>query len=81
MKKFKNPKFKSITFWLGIISIVFSAAGISIDELVSWKLMGNAILSILNNPVSVIAVITAVVSVWNDNSTSGIDGIVIKDKK
>ena len=51
------------------------------DELVSWKLMGNAILSILNNPVSVIAVITAVVSVWNDNSTSGIDGIVIKDKK
>ena len=34
---------------------------------------------ILNNPVSVLAVATALIGIWNDNSTKGLDGIKSKE--
>jgi hypothetical protein len=30
-------------------------------------------IDILNNPVSVVSVITAMLGIWNDNSTQGMD--------
>ena len=67
-EKFKNPY-----FWLGIVSVIFAAAGVDFNSLTSWRLLGEALISILNNPVAVIAVIGAVLGVFNDNSTSGFD--------
>ena len=77
MKDFldKHPKFKSPYFWIGIVSIVFSAAGVDIATLTSWPLLGAALLTILNNPFTLLCVILAVMAVFNDNSTSGMDGV------
>jgi hypothetical protein len=69
-EKIKNPY-----FWLSTIALIFSASGIDFDTLTSWELMGKALLSIVSNPVAVVAVITAFLGIWNDNSTKGLDKI------
>lgn len=68
MEKLKNPY-----FWLSVIALVFSASGIEFSDLTSWALLGQALVSIVMNPVSVVAVITALLGIWNDNSTKGLD--------
>ena len=71
--KLKNPY-----FWLSTIALIFSASGVDFNELTSWQLLLDALVSILNNPVSIIAVITAFLGIWNDNSTKGLDNITNK---
>ena len=77
----KYPKFKNPYFYLSVIGLIFSASGIDFNELTSWHLLGEALIDILNNPVCVIAVITAFLGIWNDNSTKGLDGIKGKEVK
>ncbi len=67
-EKFKNPY-----FWLSTVALVFSASGVDFNELTSWALLGQALIGIVNNPVSVVAVITAFLGIWNDNSSKGLD--------
>lgn len=69
-EKLKNPY-----FWLSCIALIFSASGVDFNELTSWGLLGQALLGIVNNPVSIVAVITAFLGIWNDNSTKGMDRI------
>ena len=77
----KYPKFKNPYFYLSVIGLIFSASGIDFNELTSWHLLGEALIDILNNPVCVIAVITAFLGIWNDNSTKGLDRIKSKEVK
>ena len=81
MKDFldKHPKLKNPMFWLSIIGLLFASAGIDFNTLVSWQLLGEALMSILNNPVSVVAVLTALVGIWNNNDTKGLDGFKNKE--
>ena len=81
MKEFlKNSKFRNPYFWLSVFALIFSASGVDFNELTSWALLGNAIVDILNNPVSVVAVITAMLGIWNDNSTKGMDKLKNKEE-
>lgn len=74
MKEILNDsKFKNPYFWLSVIALIFSASGVDFNQLTSWTLLGEAIIGILANPVSVVAVITALLGIWNDNSTKGLD--------
>ena len=75
MKDFldRHPKLKSPYFWLSAIALIFSASGIDFNPLPSWQLLCKALLDILNNLVCVVAVITAFLGIWNDNSTKGLD--------
>ena len=83
MKQFldKHPKLKNPYFWLSIIGLLFASAGIDFNTLTSWQLLGEALISILNNPVSVVAVLTALVGIWNNNDTPGLDSIKKGDDK
>ena len=83
MKQFldKHPKLKNPYFWLSIVGLLFASAGIDFNTLTSWQLLGEALLSILNNPVSVVAVLTALVGIWNNNDTPGLDSIKKGDDK
>lgn len=77
-----NNKFKNPYFWLSVFALIFSAAGIDFQQLTSWELLYQALLDILLNPVSIIAIITAFLGIWNDNSTKGLDRLYNKvDKK
>lgn len=68
MDKLKNPY-----FILSCIALIFSASGVDFNELTSWPLLLKSLVGIVNNPVSVVAVITAFLGIWNDNSTKGLD--------
>lgn len=82
MREFiKNPKFRNPYLWISIIGLFFSAAGIDFNTLTSWHLLGEAILSIANNPVSVVAVITALLGIWNNNDSKGLDPIKPKQEE
>ena len=70
---FNNPKLKNPYFWLSLVALIFSAAGIDFNALTDWGLFFNALLNIVNNPVSIVAVCTALVGIWNNNDTKGID--------
>lgn len=69
--RIKNPY-----FWLGLGGIIFSSAGVDFKTLTSWNLLGDALLSILANPVAVVAVAAAIIGVFVDPSTKG-----LKDNK
>lgn len=67
-----NERFKNIYFWLGLIGVIFSASGVDFSTLTDWKLLLEAILSILNNPVAVVSVIAAIVGVCVNPATPGL---------
>lgn len=77
----KYPKFKNPYFYLSVVALIFSASGVDFNQLTSWNLLGKALIDIINNPVCVVAVITAFLGIWNDNSTKGLDGIKGKEVK
>lgn len=70
-----NEKFKNPYFWLSVFALIFSASGIDFQTLTSWQLLLQALIDILMNPVAIVAVITAFLGIWNDNSTKGLDGL------
>lgn len=72
---FKNEKFRNPYFWLSVLALIFSASGVDFNSLTSWQLFGQALLNIVQNPVSIVAVFTALLGIWNDNSTKGLDKI------
>ena len=81
MKQFfvEHPKLKNPYFYLSVVALIFSASGVDFNQLTSWHLLGNALTDIIKNPVCVVAVITAFLGIWNDNSTKGLDGIKNKE--
>ena len=82
MKDFlKNPKLKNPYFYLSVFALIFSASGVDFQTLTSWQLLGEALMSILQNPVAIVSVLTAFVGIWNNNETPGLDNIKKKDDK
>ena len=69
IKKFinKNPKLRNPYFYISVIGLIFSAAGVDFNSLTNWYLLGKALLEIFNNPVSTLAVVTALIGIWADN--------------
>ena len=83
MKQFldAHPKLKNPYFYLSVVGLIFSASGVDFTQLTSWNLFWQALLGIIENPVCVVAVITALLGIWNDNSTKGLDRIKNKEGK
>ena len=76
-----NAKLKNPYFWLSVFALMFSASGIDFQTLTSWQLLVQALVDILLNPVAIVAVITAFLGIWNDNSTKGLDGFMSNKKE
>ena len=76
-----NEKLKNPYFWLSVFALIFSAAGIDFETLTSWQLLIQALVDILMNPVAIVAIITAFLGIWNDNSTKGLDGFMSEKKE
>ena len=75
-----NEKLKNPYFWLSVFALIFSASGIDFQTLTSWQLLVQALVDILMNPVAIIAIITAFLGIWNDNSTKGLDEFLANKK-
>lgn len=68
MNKFKNP-----IFWAASLALVLAAGGVDFETLTSWSMFAESLISVLQNPVALIACIVAAYGIFNDNSTKGID--------
>ena len=77
IKKFldRNPKLKNPYFYISLIALIFASAGIDIETLTSWQAVGEALINMLENPFTVLCEIVAIIGVFNDNSTPGLDGL------
>lgn len=77
MKDFllNHPKLRNPYFYLSVVALIFSASGVDFNQLTSWPLFIAALKGIINNPVAIVAIITAFLGIWNDNSTKGLDGL------
>ena len=76
-----NAKLKNPYFWLSVFALIFSASGIDFQTLTSWQLLVQALVDILMNPVAIVAIITAFLGIWNDNSSKGLDGFLPNKKE
>ena len=68
-----KDKLKNQYFWLSPLALIFSASGVDFQQLTTWPLFVEALADILKNPVAIVAVVTAFLGIWNDNSTKGLD--------
>ena len=66
-------KYKNVYFWLGLVAVVFAAAGVDVEMLTTWSLLRDSLLEVLLNPFRLGTVIVAIIGVFNDNGTKGLD--------
>ncbi|MFI3313331.1 MAG: phage holin [Eubacteriales bacterium] len=59
-------------FWVGLGGIVLSASGISPETLTSWPLVGDALLTMVSNPVTLVGIAMSVLGVFVDPTTDGL---------
>lgn len=65
--RFKNP-----WFWVGVVSVALTAIGIDPSMLTSWHALYSAILAVLSNPCQLVTMTLAVLAVFVDPTTAGV---------
>lgn len=65
-------RFKNIGFWIGIIGVVLTAAGIDPTTLTSWDILFNNLVAVVKNPYMLVTIAMAIVGVFTDPTTAGI---------
>ena len=68
INKFKNPY-----FWVSIIALFFASAQIDVESLTTWTILGEKLLAFIKNPFLVGSFAIALLGIFNDNSTKGLD--------
>lgn len=72
MKKINwKRRIKRWDFWVAIAGAVIAGSGIAVGDLTSWTAVGNALLGVVTNPVTLVAVIAAIHGVVIDPTTKG----------
>jgi len=67
MNRYKNP-----WFWVGLGGIIIAASGIDPQMLTEWRLVGLALINVLENPVTFVGVGLAVLGVFINPTTKGL---------
>lgn len=65
--RMKNP-----WFWVGVISVAITAIGVDPTTFTSWGAVLDGIKSVLSNPVQLVTMCLAVLSVFIDPTTAGV---------
>lgn len=65
--RFKNP-----WFWVGVASVAITAIGVDPQAFTSWAAVWDGIKAVLSNPVQLVTMCLAVLSVFIDPTTAGI---------
>lgn len=65
--RIKNP-----WFWVGVVSVAITAIGVDPQTFTSWGAVWDGIKAVLSNPVQLVTVCLAVLSVFIDPTTAGV---------
>lgn len=63
----KNP-----WFWVGVVSVAITAIGVDPQTFMSWAAVWEGIKAVLSNPVQLVTMCLAVLSVFIDPTTAGV---------
>ena len=63
----KNP-----WFWVGVFSVAITAIGVDPQTFTSWAAVWDGIKAVLSNPVQLVTMCLAVLSVFIDPTTEGV---------
>lgn len=63
----KNP-----WFWVGVFSVAITAIGVDPQTFTSWAAVWEGIKAVLSNPVQLVTMCLAVLSVFIDPTTEGV---------
>lgn len=63
----KNP-----WFWVGVFSVAITAIGVDPQTFTSWAAVWEGIKTVLSNPVQLVTMCLAILSVFVDPTTAGI---------
>lgn len=63
----KNP-----WFWVGVVSVAITAIGVDPQTFTSWAAVWEGIKAVLSNPVQLVTMCLAVLSVFIDPTTVGV---------
>lgn len=65
--RFKNP-----WFWVGVASVAITAIGVDPQTFTSWAAVWVGVTNVLGNPVQLVTMCLAILSVFVDPTTAGI---------
>lgn len=65
--RIKNP-----WFWVGVLSVAVTAIGVDPQTFTSWAAVWDGIKAVLSNPVQLVTMCLAVLSVFIDPTTAGV---------
>lgn len=65
--RMKNP-----WFWVGAVSVAITAIGVDPQTFTSWTAVWEGVKSVLGNPVQLVTMCLAVLSVFVDPTTAGL---------
>ena len=66
--RFKNP-----WFWVGLGGVILTAMGINPETFTSWSAVKDQALALVGNPFMLVSVLLAVLGVFIDPTTSGVN--------
>lgn len=69
----KKSKLRNPVFWLGMLSVILLAANIDPQTLTTWAIVKESFWTIINNPYTLIMVLVACYSQFNDNGVAKLD--------
>ena len=58
--------------WVGVVSVAITAIGVDPQTFTSWAAVWDGIVSVLSNPVQLVTMCLAILSVFVDPTTAGI---------
>ena len=59
-------------FWVGVVSVAITAIGVDPQTFTSWAAVWEGIKAVLSNPVQLVTMCLAVLSVFIDPTTAGL---------
>lgn len=65
--RMKNP-----WFWVGVVSVAITAIGVDPQTFTSWAAVWEGIKAVLGNPVQLVTMCLAILSVFVDPTTAGL---------
>ena len=66
-------RMKNIWFWISLMGVILTAMGVSPETFTSWDAVIQAIKDLFGNPFMLGSVSVAVIGVFNDPTTSGLN--------
>ena len=69
--RFKNPVF-IIQLILAIFAPILAYAGLTIQDITTWQILGETLLGAISNPYVIILIIISVWNALNDPTTAGV---------